>query len=35
MKLKGSPVATIINGSIKMIEGKVLEKPNGKVINFD
>ena len=35
MKLKGSPVATIINGSIKMIEGKVLEKPNGKVIDFD
>ena len=35
MKLKGSPVAAIINGSIKMIEGKVLEKPNGKVIDFD
>jgi len=35
MKLKGSPVAAIVNGSIKMIEGKVLEKPNGKVIDFD
>ena len=34
MKLKGSPVATIINGTIKMIEGKVFEKPNGKVIDF-
>ena len=35
MKLKGSPVATIINGSIKMIEGKIFDKPNGKVIDFD
>ena len=35
MKLNGSPIATIINGSIKMIEGKVFDKPNGKIIDFD
>ena len=35
MKLKGSPFATIINGSVKMIEGKIFEKPNGTVIDFN
>ena len=34
MKLKGTPIATIINGSIKMLEGKVFDKPNGKIVNF-
>ncbi len=35
MKLKGSPFASIINGSIKMIDGKVIDKPNGKPIDFN
>ena len=32
MKLKGSPVATIINGTIKMIEGKVFENLTEKLL---
>ncbi len=35
MKLKGIPFATIINGSVKMIDGKVFGKPNGKTIDFN
>ena len=35
MTLKGSPFATIINGSIKMIDGKIIDKPNGKTIEFN
>ena len=34
MKLKGSAFACIINGSIKMIDGKIIDKPNGKIIDF-
>ena len=32
---KGSPVATIINGKIKMLNGKILGQPEGLPLNFD
>ena len=32
---KGSPVATIINGKIKMLDGKILGKPEGLPLNFN
>ena len=32
--LKGSPVATIVNGKIKMKNGKILGEPEGKPIRF-
>ena len=32
---KGTPVATIINGEIKMKDGKILGKPSGKPMNFN
>ena len=32
---KGSPVATIINGKIKMLNGKILGKPEGLPLNFN
>ena len=35
MKLKGCAVSTIVNGEIKMLNGNIISKPNGKVINFD
>ena len=33
-KLKGTPVATIINGEIKMKDGVILGEPTGKAIEF-
>jgi len=33
-KLKGTPVATIINGEIKMKDGIILGEPTGKAIEF-
>ena len=33
-KLKGTPVATIINGEIKMKDGIILGEPRGKAIEF-
>jgi len=33
-KLKGTPVATIINGEIKMKDGIILGEPTGKAIKF-
>ena len=33
-KFKGTPVATIINGEIKMRDGKILGEPSGKPILF-
>ena len=33
-KFKGTPVYTIINGEIKMREGKILGEPTGKPIKF-
>ena len=33
-KLKGTPVATIINGEIKMKNGIILGEPTGKAIEF-
>ena len=32
---KGSPVATIINGKIKMLNGKILGDPEGLPLNFN
>ena len=32
---KGTPVATIINGEIKMKDGKILGEPSGKPMNFN
>ena len=32
---KGSPVATIINGKIKMLNGKILGKPEGLPLDFN
>ena len=32
---KGTAVATIINGEIKMMNGKIIDKPNGKAVNFE
>ncbi len=33
-KLKGTPVATIINGEIKMKDGKIIGEPTGRPIEF-
>ena len=33
-KVKGDIYATIVNGKIKMINKKILGKPNGKVVLF-
>ena len=33
-KFKGTPIATIINGEIKMKNGKILGNPSGKPILF-
>ena len=35
MTLQGAPLATIINGIIKMYNNKIIGLPNGKVINFN
>ena len=34
-QFKGTPVATIINGVIKMKDGKILGEPSGKPMNFN
>jgi len=34
-KFKGTPVATIINGEIKMKDGLILGNPTGKAIEFN
>ena len=34
-KFKGSPVATIINGKIKMKDGKIVGKPTGEPLKFN
>ena len=33
-RIKGDIFATIVNGKIKMINKKILGKPNGKVVSF-
>ena len=33
-KFKGTPVATIINGEIKMKDGQIIGEPKGKPIQF-
>ena len=33
-KFKGTPVSTIINGEIKMKEGKIIGEPEGKPLQF-
>ena len=33
-KFKGSPIVTIINGKIKMKDGKIIDSPEGKPIEF-
>ena len=33
-KFKGSPIATIINGKIKMKDGKIIGEPDGKPMKF-
>ena len=33
-QVKGFPYATIVNGEIKMLNGKLKGKPNGKVVKF-
>ena len=35
MKLKGMPIATIVNGEVKMLYGKTVDRPNGKAIDFN
>ncbi len=32
---KGSPIATIINGKIKMLNGKILGEPEGLPLDFN
>ena len=34
-KFQGTPVATIINGQIKMKNGKILGNPEGKTLLFN
>ena len=34
-KLKGTPVATIINGKIKMKDGNIIGDPEGVPLKFD
>ena len=33
-KFKGTPVATIVNGEVKMKDGKILGEPKGQPIVF-
>ena len=33
-KFKGSPVATIVNGKLKMKDGKILGEPEGTPLKF-
>ena len=34
VKVKGFPVITIVNGEIKMKNGKIIGKPGGKPLKF-
>jgi len=34
VEFKGSPMATIISGKIKMKDGKILGDPEGKALEF-
>ena len=34
-KFKGTPVATVINGDIKMKDGKIIGDPSGKPLIFN
>ena len=34
-RIKGTPIATIINGKLKMFRGKLLGRPNGRIIEFE
>ena len=34
-KLKGCPIATIINGEIKMKDGKIIGDPSGRPLVFN
>ena len=34
MEFKGKPVLTVINGQVKMIDGKILGDPNGQPLVF-
>ena len=34
MEFKGKPIATVINGKIKMKNDKILGEPEGKPLNF-
>ena len=34
-KFKGTPVATIVNGIIKMKDGKIIGEPEGLPLKFD
>ena len=33
-EFKGTPVSTIVNGQIKMRDGKILGNPEGKSLKF-
>ena len=33
-KFKGTPVATVINGEVKMKDGKILGDPSGQPLKF-
>ena len=33
-KFRGSPIVTIINGKVKMKDGKILDKPEGEPLVF-
>jgi len=35
MKVKGWPVATILNGQVAMRDNELIGSPKGKVFNFD
>ena len=33
-KFRGSPIVTIINGKVKMKDGKIIDKPEGEPLVF-
>ena len=35
LKIKGDIYATLVNGKVKMIEKKILGKPDGKMVLFN
>ena len=35
MQVKGYPFATVVNGKLKMLNGKLIGKPDGKVVKFE